>query len=275
MFGSKYFRYPKILLDSFSEMKEGKKKEKINKSVYFLLKIYIFIFGIPEIGFQERAIVFHRIIRDRLQDKNLHKILDAGSGIGIFTFEIADKYPQSLVWGRDLDKKKILLSKKLMKEFKISNIKFEITDISKMNTKEKFDLIVNIDVLEHIKNYKKVLKSFYDMLSLGGYLYIHTPQLNQKRIFPALKNWSHEGHEREGFDPNILQKDFKKLGFKIVDIRETFGFFGKLAWELNHIALGKSFILAGIIYPIIFPLIFIDTLFKVNHGLGIAVLVKK
>jgi len=65
MFGSEYSKHPEILMQSFTEMKhEYKKKTKRKSSGFFPLfqRIYINIFGIPEIGFQVRSLYFKKLI---------------------------------------------------------------------------------------------------------------------------------------------------------------------------------------------------------------------
>jgi hypothetical protein len=112
-------------------------------------------------------------------------------------------------------------------------------------------------------------------LNKQGCLYIHVPQPNQKRIFKSLQSWHHEDHVHEGIKKTILQNDLKKIGFQIVTSHETFGFFGKLAWELNHLILSKNFVLAGITFPFLYLIALLDKTTKNKHGLGIAILAQK
>jgi len=279
MFGSEYSKHPEILMDSFGEMSHEYEKnvnKKNNGLIIFLQKIYLKLLGIPEIGFQIRSLFFKKIILNKIKINKIKKILDAGSGIGIYSFWLSRTFPNAKITAGEIDKNKLEFSKKFAKESGIKNIEFMYRDISK-ETKKKadYDLIINIDVLEHIRDYKSVLKNFYNQLTVNGYLYIHTPQLNQKRIFKSLEKWHHEDHVREGFDPEVLKNDLKELGFKIIVTRETFGFFGKLAWELNHLTLMKNFILAGLFFPFFYCPARIDLMFINKDGLGIAILAKK
>ena len=138
-----------------------------------------------------------------------------------------------------------------------------------------YDFIVCIDVLEHIHDYGLVLKNFSKLLKNEGYLYIHVPQPNQKRIFNSLKKWRHEDHVHEGIAKKELENKLKKLNFDILTSMETFGFFGKLSWELNHLALSKSFIVAGIAHPLLYIIAKIDLWIINKNGLGVAILAKK
>lgn len=276
MFGSQYFNHPEILIDSFGEMSDGgNKKFKIKQGrlIILLEKIYLRLFGVPEIGFQVRG----RYFRDFLKKigSNPKRILDAGSGIGAYSFWLSKKYPDSMIKGLDIDKNKLNFTNRFFKDQHIKNVHFAIGDVISLNEKNKYDLIINIDVLEHIDNYAKVLKNFYNTLSQDGYLFIHTPQANQKRIFKSLEKWHHEDHVREGFYLKQLKKELENIGFTIIEIRETFGFFGKLSWELNHMLLAKSFVLLGLFYPFLYLLSLLDGLVFVKKGLGMAILAKK
>lgn len=280
MIGSEYSRHPEILIDSFREMKhEYRQKAKKTKNEGFitlLQKIYIQIFGIPEVGFLIRSLYFKKIIPKKVKIGRVKNVLDAGSGIGTYSFWLCKMFPKARIVGEEIDRDKINFSKKFAKELGFSRIDFYYRDISRVcNNRQKYDLIVNVDVLEHIEDYRKVLKNFYKQLSSKGFLYIHTPQPNQERIFSQLKKWHHEDHVREGFVTKELIRELTDFKFKLVEVKHTFGFFGKLAWEINHILLEKSFILAGLFYPLLIVLSVIDTMVNNKKGLGIAILAQK
>lgn len=280
MFGKEYAKHLDILTQSFGEINEAYQK-KINRSkgnptfVDTVKKIYILLFGIPEIGFQIRAIYFKKILTTFLRDKNIKDILDAGSGIGAYTFWLGKKFDKAQVTGGDIDKQKLNASEEMNNKLHIKNVRFTYLDITKIEENSVYDLIVTIDVLEHIEKPELVLKNFYRLLRNNGYLYIHVPQPNQKRIFFFLKTWRHQDHIREGIAKNDLEKVLKKLGFRILVSRETFGFFGKLGWEINHLTLPKNFVIAGIIFPFLYILSQLDELWKNKNGLGVAVLAQK
>ncbi|HSD98628.1 MAG TPA: class I SAM-dependent methyltransferase, partial [Patescibacteria group bacterium] len=229
----------------------------------------------PEIGFQIRYLHFKKIITEHIK-KNPRSILDAGSGIGSYSFFLHTQYPRAKITGGDIDKEKLSFSRKYIKLLKIKNVAFSYMDISKQKLqKNKYDLIVSIDVLEHIKNYKQVLYNFSRLLKPGGYLYIHTPHENQKRIFSFSKNWHHEDHVREGFSKSKLIREIGKLHLKVATCYQTFGPFGRFSWETNHVLLGKSFVLAGLLYPLLYAVALLDIFVVDSNGWGIALLVYK
>lgn len=277
MFGKEYATHLDILMQSFGEINEQYKKKikKDNPLIRQLKQIYILIFGIPEIGFQIRSAYFIKIMTSYLSNKNFKEILDAGSGIGIYTLWLGKTFKNTKVRGVDIDRNKLKSSEIISSELGVNNVEFLYSNITKPFENSSYDLIVSIDVLEHVNRYEIALQNFYKSLKKGGYLYIHVPQLNQKRIFSSFKTWYHEGHVRGGITKTELENSLRKLGFKIIISKETFGFFGKLAWELNHLMLSRSFVLAGIIFPFLYALALIDLLWKNKNGLGIAILAQK
>lgn len=276
MFGKEYAKHLDVLIASFREINSRyQKKVKDNSNISFFKKIYIMLFGIPEIGFQIRSMYFKKILASNLLNKNLKKILDAGSGIGAYTFLLGQTYPQAKVTGGDIDKYKLKFCQTMAKELGLRNIEFIYMDATRLGKRTIYDFIVSIDILEHINHYELALENFSNLLRKGGYLYTHAPQPNQKRLFKSLREWHHEDHAHEGIIKRELEEKLKKLGFKIVVSKETFGFFGKLAWEINHLTLSKSFFIAGLIYPLLNIIASLDLWQNNKNGLGIAVLAKK
>ena len=271
-----YANHLEFLKQSFRGMND-EYRGKVKKQESFVMKslqsIYIKIFGVPEIGFQIRHVHFIKAL-ELIKHKKFTRIMDAGSGIGCYTLALARRYPHASVLGVDNSKKNMLIGKTMAKTRTVANTKFIVGNLEHP-MKEKFDFIVCIDVLEHIENYQRVLKNFYRSLGRGGYLYIHVPQMHQKRFFKQFQTWSHEGHVREGFIPSSFQKDLKNIGFQKIGVWNTFGVLGSLAWELNHLALSKSFIVAALIYPFLLPFIIVDRYMYNKKGLAASYVYRK
>lgn len=66
----------------------------------------------------------------------------------MYSFYLARIFPNAKIIAIDIDKEQI---EKNRKNNTFSNIEFIEGDLRKLNFKEKFDLIICIDVLEHIK----------------------------------------------------------------------------------------------------------------------------
>jgi SAM-dependent methyltransferase len=251
-------------------------RQKASRIKERLERAYIGIFGIPEIGFQLRGLHFRRIIGKHLAKQRFTRILDAGSGIGAYAFLLTARFPQAEIVAYEIDDAKLSVCADIAAVAGLRRIDFIRHDLTaRTPITVQFDLIVNIDVLEHITDYEAVLDNFEVSLKRGGYLFIHTPQPNQRRIFNSLSSWGHQGHVREGFLPNELCQYLSDRGFSVVACRETFGPFGKFAWELNHIILAKSLALGAFTFPILYLLATLDLLNSNRRGLGTALLASK
>ncbi len=274
MLGRNYSAYPEVLADSYSKI--GHNDRAINPTLKLLQRIYIQLFGIPEIGFQLRGKYFIETIR-RIKSFSPNSILDAGSGIGYYSQELNKIYPKASVYGIDIDKYKLEFCKNIVKDKRLKNISFNYKNLETDNlTVNQYDLIVNIDVLEHVENYGVILKKFYSALTKNGYLYIHTPQVGQQRILKKyFSNWHHEEHVREGFDKQDMARLLENIGFSSIEIHEGFGLFGKIAWELNTLLMDKSIILGGLAFPFLFIISLGDQLFFTGRGLTLYILAKK
>ena len=255
MFGREFAGFQETLLSSFVSMnKDYRKVGKVNLSgslLRALQRLYIAVFGIPEIGFQYRAKYFSDIF-GYFTARPPKTVLDAGVGIGLSALMIKKRFPGAKILGTDIDRGKLAFLTEFLKVKKIRGISVKYEDLAKMKKKNEFDLIINIDVLEHVKDYSRVLENFYRSLKNGGLVYIHTPQPNQRRFFKRFVKWEHEEHVREGYEITELTKELESMGFEIVKTGRTFGIFGSLAWELNHLTLSTSFVIAGLTFPAIY-----------------------
>jgi 2-polyprenyl-3-methyl-5-hydroxy-6-metoxy-1,4-benzoquinol methylase len=264
MFGSEYADFLEIPLAIAEE--NFHKKSKIKKILEPLIKIYVRIFGLPELGLRIRAVHLRRALRG----KDFQNILEAGSGIGTTTVWLARRYPRSMIDACDIDDKNIQSSEKIQKGLGIKNIRFFAGDITKNLGENKYDLICSQDVLEHVEDDRSAISNFSLALRPDGYLVLHLPQKNQLRHFRNLKQWTYETHVREGYTKEEIKKILKDNNFKNISIKETFGWVASWCWEVNQILLN--------FYPVaalFFPLLFLISLADIyNRGKGNGLLVQ-
>lgn len=229
-----------------------------------LVKFYISIFGIPEIGFQERFNFFQRCIKN-LDGKIF---IDAGCGNGIYSRFVAEKFPKAQVYAFDNEGKLITLSKKISPQ---KNIHFFIHDLTKPNRKlaNQADVVFCLDVLEHIRDYKKALKNIDQMIKKNGYLILHLPLSNQRRWFKLFQKWQHQTHEYEGFEEKKLLNELKN--YQIIEKRGTFGAIGSLVWEINIILFQYLPPAGALFFPLLRLSLFLDRILtsKKYNCLGI------
>jgi 2-polyprenyl-3-methyl-5-hydroxy-6-metoxy-1,4-benzoquinol methylase len=108
------------------------------------------------------------MIKDILEKKRLSKIIDLGCGDGGLILSILKNYENKKITGVDASPRRILDLKK-----KIKGQKFLCRDISSMNLgKNKFDLVICTQVIEHVEDDRKLVDEIFKILKPKGYLYI-------------------------------------------------------------------------------------------------------
>ena len=136
--------------------------------------------------------------KKEIRNINFTHVMDAGCGGGQYSFYLAKLNSTADITAYDISKHQIEQNK--IKGKGVKNIEFIQKDLTEVEDIEKFDLILCIDVLEHIQEDKKVIESFYTALKNKGYVYIRVPGLNQFRYFKKVaKMPKQEDHVRDGY----------------------------------------------------------------------------
>ncbi|MGV3721637.1 MAG: class I SAM-dependent methyltransferase [Actinomycetota bacterium] len=79
--------------------------------------------------------------------KKPKRILELGCGIGAVSWRMARRWPNSVVIGKDLSPYAIHLARNL---FSVPNLQFSIDDLTAASDHDQFDLVLLMDVYEHI-----------------------------------------------------------------------------------------------------------------------------
>lgn len=203
--------------------------------------------------------------RNFLKKFSFSEALDAGCGPGLFTFYLAEQFPESHICGCNISREEIDECKKEQRDRNITNASFLQVDLLTLTDKEKYDFIYSIDVLEHIRGNRAVIRNLYNALRTNGTFYLAMPyEPSHKFIFSRniyiqdYINWAKIEHVGDQYSLDEMSNLFEETGFKIISKKYTFGFFGKLAWELDIITESRIFI-KHIIQPFIFICGFLDT----------------
>uniref|UniRef100_A0A804R2J4 AP180 N-terminal homology (ANTH) domain-containing protein n=1 Tax=Zea mays TaxID=4577 RepID=A0A804R2J4_MAIZE len=109
--------------------------------------------------------------RSKLQDGK--SILDVGCGWGSLSLYIAKKYRNCSVTGICNSTTQKAFIEEQCRENELSNIEIIVADISKFEMERSFDRIVSIEMFEHMKNYKSLLKKISRWVKEDGLLFVH------------------------------------------------------------------------------------------------------
>jgi SAM-dependent methyltransferase len=214
-------------------------------------------------------------------------IYDAGSGYGQYTYFITKHLMPCTVYSVDIKDKWINDTREFFNKQKISNVDFAVEDLTEIEHQDKFDLIVCVDVMEHIEEDKKVFRNFYNALKKGGYMLINSPSIYGGSDVHDEKEKSFiSEHARDGYSNEDLELKLNPLGFSTYRSRYTYGFWGDKAWRLEikypMVMLNATkvfFIILPFYYLVTFPFTLImmnlDFLAKNRVGSGINFIAKK
>ncbi len=210
-------------------------------------------------------------------------VLDAGCGFGQYSYFIARKFKNTNVIGVDINERRIRDCEEFSKREEIKNLKFEVADLVKLNHSDRFDLILAVDVMEHIGDDISVFENFYKAMRKNSLLIISTP--SNFSDSDEEENFIEE-HVRHGYDVAEIISKLEKAGFKDVKVKYTYGKWGSLSWQLMIkipvLLLGRSFIFV-LFLPLYYFVAFVPGIFlmwldkktKNLKGTGLIVTAKK
>lgn len=214
-------------------------------------------------------------------------IYDAGSGFGQYTYFISKNLRPCNILSVDVKEDWINDCLKFFTEKNIKDVSFSVEDLTKITHKEKFDIVVCVDVMEHIKDDKTVFINFYQALRNGGYLLINSPSIFGGSDVHHEEEKSFIGeHARDGYSKEDLEAKLIPLGFSTYKSKYTYGFWGDKAWRLGIkypmllLNISKLFLLILTLYYLLtfpFTLLMMNLDFVINNktGSGINFIAKK
>lgn len=212
------------------------------------------------------------------------EVLDAGAGFGQYTFFVSSYLKNSKTTAVDVKEEQIEDCNNFFKKInREDRVKFEIGDLTKYKTEQKYSLVLSVDVMEHILEDTLVFSNLCQSMKKDGVLLISTPSdQGGSDVHDDDEESFISEHVRDGYNINEIEEKLLKAGFSKVEKKYSYGTFGSIAWKLSMkwpiLMLNKS-MLFGILlipyyliaYPIAFILNFIDTNTNCKTGTGLIV----
>jgi len=251
---------------------------KIFGSHPFLRKLF---YRLLDILFLRAWYVNHEL--KELPDNRNYSILDAGSGFGQYTYRMKRMFPSSNILAIDLKEEQMEDCRNFFNKAGLQKgISFKEADLTKFIKPDSFDIILSVDVMEHILEDEKVFNNFYQSLKKDGVLIISTPSDKGGSDADHGESFISE-HVRDGYGIDNIKEKLKTAGFTNIKAQYSYGKPGNISWLLSIkypiLMLGKSklfFLFLPFYYMlvILFCLIlnFIDL--KSNLSLGTGLIVK-
>lgn len=211
-------------------------------------------------------------------------ILDAGMGFGQYSYFLSGMKPGFTVKGVDVKQEQIDDCNNFFHRIGRNNASFAFADLTAFAEPGVYDLVLSVDVLEHILEDVKVFENFHASLKPGGMVLISTPSdQGGSDVHDHEQESFIEEHVRDGYNIGEIQEKLKKAGFGKTEAHYQYGKPGQVSWRLSMkypiLMLGKSklfFILLPFYYLVTFPFCLILNWLDVtgNHKSGTGLVVK-
>lgn len=165
-------------------------------------------------------------------------VLDAGCGRGDHSVWLAGRFPSAAVLGIDIDSGQVQANHEAVGRLGHTNIRFEVGDLTRLETVEAFDLIVSVDVLEHIVEQAQALRRLHNALRPGGYALLHVPTVRSRPVpfsarLQAFHAWAEGEHLAEEASAPEFVARVREAGFAVERSLPTFGYWtGEMATSL-------------------------------------------
>ena len=217
-----------------------------------------------------------REIKKHFQTRKSLRFYDAGAGFGQYSYFILKQFKNAKVHAVDLKNDYMDSFAHYAKKIGCQNFTAQQADLTEYTPKESFDLIIAIDILEHIEDDEQVLQNFRKVLNKGGKLIISSPSnFDESAKFTA-------EHVRPGYSKEDICSKLERAGFSIRSFEYSYGKFGQLYWKLALkiplSLISKVKILAILLpiyyilfYPIAFGFMLLDYYNKNKIGTGVIV----
>ncbi len=211
-------------------------------------------------------------------------VLDAGSGFGQYTWRMSRMNKLWKIKAVDINSEQITDCNYFFAKAGLSErIIFETGDLTKLNETDKYNIILSVDVMEHIEEDVLVFSNFCRSLKKNGVLIISTPsdQGGSDVHDDDDKSFIDE-HVRDGYGIKDITDKLNRAGFSKVEAQYTYGKPGSISWRLSMKYPVKMlnvsylfFIILPFYYLIFFPISIILNIFDLNitHKTGTGLLV--
>ncbi|XP_019074877.1 (S)-coclaurine N-methyltransferase isoform X2 [Vitis vinifera] len=109
----------------------------------------------------------------RAQVEDGHTVLDIGCGWGSLSLYIAQKYTNCRITGICNSKTQKAYIEEQCQELQLQNVEIIVADISTLEMEATYDRIFSIEMFEHMKNYKDLLKKISGWMKQDSLLFVH------------------------------------------------------------------------------------------------------
>ena len=161
------------------------------------------------------------------------RVLDAGTGFGQYAYFVVRTFSNAQVRAVDVKQEYLERAREFVDQTPYADrVDWAIDDLTALQSEGPFDLILAVDVMEHIAEDETVFEHFARVLRPGGHVIINTPSVHGGSDVQAEGDESFIGeHVREGYGREELAEKLRAAGLEPVRGVYTYGPYGSAAWR--------------------------------------------
>jgi SAM-dependent methyltransferase len=162
-------------------------------------------------------------------------------------------------------------------------VSFHACDLTTLNESSCYDIVLSVDVMEHIEEDVVVFQNFYKSLKNNGILLISTPSdRGGSDVHSDQEESFIDEHVRDGYGIKEITEKLSRSGFRNIEASYTYGKPGNISWRLSMKYPVKMlntsylfFLLLPFYYLLFFPVSIILNIFDLllTHKTGTGLLV--
>jgi SAM-dependent methyltransferase len=210
-------------------------------------------------------------------------VLD-GSGFGQYTWRMSRKNSRWKINAIDINNEQIDDCNNFFRRAGLSDrVSFYTCDLTTLNDTNCYDIILSVDVMEHIEEDIRVFQNFNKSLKNNGVLLISTPSdKGGSDVHGDHEESFIDEHVRDGYSIKDITEKLSLSGFSNIEAGYTYGRPGNISWRLSMKYPIKMlnisylfFLLLPFYYLIFFPVSVILNIFDLclTHKTGTGLLV--
>jgi cyclopropane-fatty-acyl-phospholipid synthase len=127
--------------------------------------------GVDNLDDAEEAML--RVYAERARLTDGMDVLDLGCGWGSLSLWLAERYPRSSILALSNSQLQREFIEARARERGLENLRVRTEDVNRFQTKQRFDRIVSIEMFEHMRNYRELMRRVSGWLREDGYLFVH------------------------------------------------------------------------------------------------------
>ena len=162
-------------------------------------------------------------------------VLDAGTGFGQYVYWLVRTFPQVRVTAVDIKDDYLARARAFLATTPYADrVAFRVADLTQpMDEDGAYDLVLSVDVMEHILDDRAVFRNVARVLKPGGHLVVNTPSDQGGSGITEEGQESFIGeHVRDGYPMAELTEKLETAGLEVTERLYTYGPYGSAAWRV-------------------------------------------